>query len=288
MTLRTFERSAPPHGVTRVSTPSRPSRISAPTTVQWYFHSPPPLRFHLSHSHHYSNRSFLLSNAATLIFISITDSLSVVRSSALSPIAIMATTTTTTTTVAPLRKRVLIVLTSATPTMGDGKKSGYYCQLHITLHLAPSHPPSLHPHLTLTFPSPPYSFLLQGLRCTTPMRSSLKAQFGVDFVSLTGQATPDEHSISTPEQLLAFELSALNAYKTQSHPLHADIARLKAPAAVKAEEYSIVFFAGGHACLWDFPTATPLQKIAAEVYEEGWGGRGSVSRPCYLRRTAVE
>jgi len=146
------------------------------------------------------------------------------------------------TTSTPLKKRVLIVLSSATPTMGDGKKSGYYWS------------EVYHPYEVFT-----------------------KAQFGVDFVSLTGTASPDEHSISTTEQLLSFELSALNAYKTSTHPIHADLARLRSPDGVKAADYSIVFFAGGHACLWDLPTATPLHKIAAEVYERG----GVVGAVCH-------
>jgi len=142
----------------------------------------------------------------------------------------------------PLSKRVLIVLTSAVPTMGDGKKSGYYWS------------EVYHPYEVFT-----------------------KAQFTVDFVSLTGQASPDEHSITTSEQLMAMELSAISAYKTASHPIHADIARIKSPQQINPADYSVVFFAGGHACLWDFPTATPLHDIAAAVYEKG----GVVAAVCH-------
>jgi len=104
-----------------------------------------------------------------------------------------------------------------------------------------------------------------------------KAQFSVDFVSLTGSATPDEHSVATPEQLMMFEVSAISAYKNSSHPIHADIAKLKSPSQVNPADYSIVFFAGGHACLWDFPTATPIHQIAAAVYERG----GVVAAVCH-------
>jgi len=142
----------------------------------------------------------------------------------------------------PINKRVLIVLTSATPTMSDGKKSGYYWS------------EVYHPYEVFT-----------------------KAGYSVDFVSLTGTASPDEHSISAPEQLMSFEVSAFAAWRQSSHPLHAAIAQVKPPTSINPSNYSIIFFAGGHACLWDLPTATPIHDIAAKIYEQG----GIVSAVCH-------
>jgi len=139
-------------------------------------------------------------------------------------------------------KRALIVLTSATPTMGDGKKSGYYWS------------EVYHPYETLT-----------------------KSGYTVDTVSLTGTASPDEHSIATGEQLLSFEISALSAWNNSSHPLHAVIRATRRPEQIRPEDYSIIYFSGGHACLWDFPTATSLQEIAAKIYEHG----GVVAAVCH-------
>ena len=110
-----------------------------------------------------------------------------------------------------------------------------------------------------------------------PFEVFTKAGYAVDTVSETGAASVDEHSVRTAEQLLAFELSALAAYKDSNHPLHHAIANLRAPAALNAAEYKIVFFAGGHACLWDFPTAAGVQKLAAGVYEGG----GVVAAVCH-------
>jgi len=143
---------------------------------------------------------------------------------------------------APHSKKVLIVLSSAVPTMGDGKKSGYYWS------------EVYHPFEVFT-----------------------KAGYTVDTVSLTGTASVDEHSVSTPEQLMAFEVSALAAYKNSSHPLHEVIKKLKSPSQVNPSEYGMIFFAGGHACLWDLPTATALHEIAAKIYEAG----GVVAAVCH-------
>ena len=148
----------------------------------------------------------------------------------------------TTTASPPLNRRVLVVLSSATPTLPNGKKSGYYWS------------EVYHPYEVFT-----------------------QAHYPVDFVSLTGQATPDEASISAPEQLMAFEVSAFAAYRNSSHPIHAALAHIKAPAQVDPSLYSIVFFAGGHATLWDLPTATAIHTIAAAVYERG----GVVAAVCH-------
>jgi len=111
-----------------------------------------------------------------------------------------------------------------------------------------------------------------------PFEVFTKAGYAVDTVSLTGSATVDEHSVSTTQNLLQFEISALAAWKDSNHPLHKAIANLKPPSAITTPaDYRIIFFAGGHACLWDLPTATPIQELAAKVYEAG----GVVAAVCH-------
>jgi len=126
--------------------------------------------------------------------------------------------------------------------MGDGKKSGWYWS------------EVYHPYEEFT-----------------------KAGYKVDFVSLTGSGSPDEHSISTTAQLASFELAALKAWKDSSHPIHEELKHIKSPATVQPSDYGIIFFAGGHACVWDLPTATPIHELAAKIYESG----GVVSAVCH-------
>jgi len=129
---------------------------------------------------------------------------------------------------------VLMVLTSASPVMPDGKKSGYYWS------------EVYHPYDTFA-----------------------KAGYTVDMVSLTGKASVDESSVATGQQLLQFEISALQAWHNKSHPLHAAIQAVKSPHQVNPADYGIIFFAGGHGCVWDLPTAFPIHKIASAIWDQG-------------------
>jgi len=140
-------------------------------------------------------------------------------------------------------KRVLIVLTSATPTMADGKThTGWWWS-----------------------------------EVYYPYEEFVKAGYQVDFVSLTGTGSPDEHSISAVTQLMSAELAAMKAWHDSAHPIHADLKKLRAPSTVNAADYQIIFFAGGHGCSWDLPTATPIHSLAAHIYEAG----GVVAAVCH-------
>jgi len=139
-------------------------------------------------------------------------------------------------------KRVLIVLSGATPTLGDGTKSGWYWS------------EVYHPWEVFT-----------------------KAGYTVEFISPTGSGSPDEHSIATKDQLMSFELTALKVWNDKSHPIHGSLAKLKSPSQIHASDYGIIFFAGGHATIFDFPTATEIHSIAADIYERG----GVVAAVCH-------
>ena len=49
------------------------------------------------------------------------------------------------------------------------------------------------------------------------------------------------------------------------------------PSQVNPEEYSAIFYAGGHGAMWDFPNNTALAKIAQAIYENG----GLVAAVCH-------
>lgn len=78
------------------------------------------------------------------------------------------------------------------------------------------------------------------------------------------------------------EVSALAAYHQKSHAIHQAISKMQAPNAINPDAYGIIFFAGGHACLWDLPTATAIHELAAKVYERGGVVAGVCHGPAVL------
>jgi len=141
-----------------------------------------------------------------------------------------------------VKPRVLMVLSSAAPQMADGSISGYY-----------------------------WSEAYHAFEVFT------KAGYEVDVVSETGATRVDDHSVKKTEQLMMMEVAAVTAYMQSSHPLHKAIEAIRRPEQIRTEDYAIVYFAGGHACLWDLPTAEKVQSLAAQIYERG----GVVSAVCH-------
>jgi len=135
-------------------------------------------------------------------------------------------------TASGLPKRVLMVLTSSTMTMPDGKNSGY--------------------HWSEVF---------------HPYEIFKKHGYDVDLTSLTGKASPDYHSVNWLEQLTGLELSSMNAWRSKSHPLHKDLENIRTPNQLQGSQYGIIYFTGGHATLEDFPNAEAYQRLASEIYE---------------------
>jgi len=135
-------------------------------------------------------------------------------------------------TASGLPKRVLMVVTSSTLQMPDGKNSGYHWS-----------------------------------EVYHPYEIFKKHGYDVDITSLTGKAEPDYHSVNWMEQLTGGELGAMNAWRSKSHPLHSSLANPKTPTQLKGNDYGIIYFTGGHATMEDFPTAEAYQRLAAEIYE---------------------
>jgi putative intracellular protease/amidase len=126
--------------------------------------------------------------------------------------------------------------------MGDGKQTGYYWS------------EVYHPYKVFTD---------AGYQC--------------DVVSLTGAASPDYHSVSITDQLMQFELSAISAWRDQSYPLHTLVQNPLKPDQINPANYVAVYYCGGHGAMFDFPTAAPLQRIGAQVYDNG----GTVAAVCH-------
>ncbi|NJX15696.1 type 1 glutamine amidotransferase domain-containing protein [Tamlana crocina] len=49
------------------------------------------------------------------------------------------------------------------------------------------------------------------------------------------------------------------------------------PSKVKAKDYDVIYYAGGHGTMWDFPNNKKLAKIAAQIYEN----QGIVAAVCH-------
>lgn len=49
------------------------------------------------------------------------------------------------------------------------------------------------------------------------------------------------------------------------------------PSEIKAEEYDVIYYAGGHGTMWDFPNNEELSSIATTIYEKD----GIVSAVCH-------
>lgn len=53
------------------------------------------------------------------------------------------------------------------------------------------------------------------------------------------------------------------------------------PGQVKPDDYSAIYYTGGHGVIWDFPDNAALQELARRIYEKGvW------SRRCAMEQSA--
>ncbi|WP_376945214.1 type 1 glutamine amidotransferase domain-containing protein [Azorhizophilus paspali] len=95
-----------------------------------------------------------------------------------------------------------------------------------------------------------------------------EAGYAVDFVSPKGGRTHvDGLDLDDP----------VNAAFWNDPVLRAATENTLAPAQVDPDAYVAVFYAGGHATMWDFPDNTELAAIAAHIYERG----GVVAAVCH-------
>lgn len=112
-------------------------------------------------------------------------------------------------------------------------------------------------------------FLAEALH---PYEEFTRQGWDVDFVSETGTAQVDEASIG--KMASGGDLAKWN---DAQFPMHAKLAQLRSAAQINPAEYSLVYFAGGHGCCADFPSARGLKSLAAAIYESG----GVVAAVCH-------
>ncbi len=70
---------------------------------------------------------------------------------------------------------------------------------------------------------------------------------------------------------------SLNKTFWDNAELRAKLERPLAPEQIKPAEYAVIYYAGGHGTMWDFPDSEPLARLAATIYEQG----GIVSAVCH-------
>ncbi|RCL26952.1 type 1 glutamine amidotransferase domain-containing protein [Pseudomonas sp. AFG_SD02_1510_Pfu_092] len=97
-----------------------------------------------------------------------------------------------------------------------------------------------------------------------------KAGYTVDYVSPLGGYVPvDPHSLPMAPEL-----------DWQWYDDKAFMSRLgstSSPGQVKAEEYNVIYYTGGHGVMYDFADNQPLQDLARRVYEN----QGIVAAVCH-------
>jgi putative intracellular protease/amidase len=100
-----------------------------------------------------------------------------------------------------------------------------------------------------------------------------KAGFQIDLVSPLGGEPPlDIKSIESMEKF-----DSINKIYTKDKEFQEKLKNTLKPEKINPDVYSVIYFAGGHGVMWDFPENKILQEISKKIYESG----GIVSAVCH-------
>ncbi len=103
---------------------------------------------------------------------------------------------------------------------------------------------------------------------THPHKVLREAGCRIDFVSPKGGRTHvDGFDLSDPVSAAFWNDTALRGATENTLPA----------AKIDPDDYAAIFYAGGHATMWDFPDNSELAAIAARIYERG----GVVAAVCH-------
>lgn len=96
------------------------------------------------------------------------------------------------------------------------------------------------------------------------------AGYQVDYVSPKGGYTPiDPHSLAMADET--------DWAWYQEKAFMNRLGSTLTPSQVNPDDYTAIYFAGGHGVIWDFPDNEALQVISRKIYENG----GCVSSVCH-------
>lgn len=101
-----------------------------------------------------------------------------------------------------------------------------------------------------------------------PYKVLTEAGYLIDFVSPKGGRAPvDGLDLDDP----------VNAAFWNDPALRSATENTLTPAQIDPDIYAAIYYAGGHATMWDFPDNQPLADIAASIYQRG----GVVAAVCH-------
>jgi len=107
-----------------------------------------------------------------------------------------------------------------------------------------------------------------------PFEVLTQAGFEVDLASETGTFGLDDVSL-TPTFLAGSDKAVLDNAK---HPFMVKLkSQLKKASDLNKQDYGLFFASAGHAALYDYPSATGLQSVAADIWARG----GVVAAVCH-------
>jgi len=116
--------------------------------------------------------------------------------------------------------------------------------------------------------SKPSGFYLSEV--THPHQVLTDGGYEVEFVSPKGGKAPiDPDSMDLGD--------GVNADFWKDPKLRAAIENTKKPTDVRAEDYAGIFFAGGHAAMWDLPNDEAIAALTSNIFEHG----GVVGAVCH-------
>lgn len=99
----------------------------------------------------------------------------------------------------------------------------------------------------------------------------IRENIAVDFVSPKGGYVPlDPHS-------LAFMTESDWAYYKDEDFRNQALANSLKPSQVKADDYDIIYYTGGHGTMWDFADNAELAELARSIHQKG----GIISSVCH-------
>lgn len=105
---------------------------------------------------------------------------------------------------------------------------------------------------------------------THPYRVLADADYQIDFVSPKGGKAPvDPDSLDMED--------GANAEFWNNPTLRGAVENTKRPTDVHAEDYAGIFFAGGHAAMWDLPDDAEITSLTERIYANG----GIVGAVCH-------